>query len=181
MSKGFKNVFKAFFDFFEITFVLATVAILVYLFVGQLLEVSGDSMEPAFKDKEQLIAEKISINYKNIQRGEIIIFQHPQESGRLLIKRVVGLPGEIIMILNGQVFINNNPLEETYLPQDTFTKEGVLIKEGVEYQIEQNSYLLFGDNREKSTDSRSWGAVPKELLIGRGVIVYYPFSSIRII
>lgn len=152
----------------------------MYFFVGQLLEVTGDSMYPTFYDKEQIIAEKLSIKVKDLKRGEILIFEHPFEKGRLLIKRLTGLPGETIRIRGGKVFINNVALEEPYL--DNITTEGQsFLKEGLEYKIPENAYVMMGDNRIKSTDSREWGFVKKDLIVGRGVLVYYPLNRIRLV
>lgn len=152
----------------------------MYFFVGQLLEVTGDSMYPTFHDKEQIIAEKVSIKVKELERGEILIFEHPNEKGRLLIKRLIGLPGETIKIKNGKVYINGKELNEPYL-SDTTTEGQSFIKDGLEYKIRENTYVMMGDNRLKSTDSREWGFVDKELIVGRGVVVYYPFNRIRLI
>ena len=138
-------------------------------------------MFPTFKDKEQIIAEKASLEFKPIERGEIIIFKSPREPSRLLIKRVVGLPGENIMIKDGKVLINGEILSEDYLINAVKTEDGNSLREGVEYKIVDDSYVLLGDNRAKSNDSRDYGAVKRELLVGRGLFVYYPLSSMRLI
>ena len=107
-------------DFIELLFISAIVFIVVYFFVGQLLEVSGDSMKPTLIDKERIIAEKLSLKYKDLQRGEIVIFvnpQYPEQDQKLIIKRVIGLPGEIITISDSKVYINDEPIDEPYLAQ----------------------------------------------------------------
>ena len=179
--KLIKPAFRILLDFFEITFICTGVFLLIYFFVGQLLEVTGDSMYPNFHDKEQIVAEKLSIKFKELKRGEIVIFEHPMEKDRLLIKRVIGLPGETIKIENGYVFINNKQLEEKYLPEGTTTEGQNFLKEDIEHQIPNNSYVMMGDNRIKSTDSREWGYVSKDLVVGRGIFVYYPLNRIRLI
>ena len=168
-------------DFFEIVFIVVTVFIVVYVFVGQLLEVTGESMLPNFEDKEQIIAEKVSIKFKDLERGEVVIFRHPEQRDKLLIKRVVGLPGESFQINDGYVYINEEKLSESYVKEKGDTSGGKVIQEKVVYEIEADSYLFLGDNREKSTDSRDWGAVSKDLIVGRGVLVYYPIEKIRFI
>jgi signal peptidase I len=179
--KLIKPAFKIFLDFFEITIICTLVFIIMYFFVGQLLEVTGDSMYPTFHDKEQIIAEKISVKVKDLKRGEILIFEHPQEKGRLLIKRLIGLPGETIKIKNGKVYINGSELSESYLASNVTTEGQNYLKEGLDYTVPDDSYVMMGDNRLKSTDSREWGFVSKELIVGRGVIVYYPFNRIRLV
>jgi signal peptidase I len=168
-------------DFFEILIIAVFVFVLVYLFIGQLLEVSGDSMIPNFHDKEQIIAEKLSIKFKPLQRGEIVIFRHPDEPDHLLIKRLVGLPNETIKLEDGFVYINGERLSEPYVLNGGPTPGGNKIEEGMEYKIAYDTYVFLGDNREESTDSRAWGAVPTELIVGRGLLVYYPLDSFRAI
>lgn len=181
MRKLAKKFFTYLLDFAEIVLIAVTLFIIVYLFVAQLLEVTGNSMYPTFKDKEQIIAEKVSVKLKELERGEIIIVKSPKDTSRLLIKRVIGLPGERIMVKGGKVFINGGELYEPYLPESTKTYEGSLVKEGLEYQIANESYFVLGDNREQSSDSREYGTFPNELVVGRGVIVYYPLKSLRFI
>ena len=168
-------------DFFEILFIVVAVFVVVYVFVGQLLEVTGESMLPNFEDKEQIIAEKISVKFRDLERGEIVIFRHPEQRDKLLIKRVVGLSGESFKLDEGYVYINGEKLGEDYIKEKAVTGSGSVIKENVEYKIASDSYIFLGDNREKSTDSRDWGAVSKDLIIGRGVLVYYPVEKIRLI
>lgn len=169
------------FDFLEIAIISATIFLLVYLFVGQLLEVTGDSMHPTLLDKEQVIAEKLSIKFNPVERGDIVIFKHPEQNDKLLIKRVIGLPFDNIKIVDGNVFINSKQLNEFYLEPSVVTQPNKFITEGLEYTIPEYSYILLGDNREKSSDSRVFGPVREELIVGKAAAVYYPFSNIRII
>ncbi len=168
-------------DLIEITVIGTTIFILIYLFVGQLLEVTGDSMLPNLYDSEQIIAEKISVKFKPLQRGEIVIFRHPDENDRLLIKRLIGRPGEIIKVENGLVYIDGEVIEEPYLlkPGVTFGNKNII--EGVEYAIPSNSYIFMGDNRKESSDSRSFGTVREELVVGRALLVYFPLKNARLI
>lgn len=178
------NIFDALLDFTEILILATTVFAVVYVFIGQLLEVYGGSMIPNFIDGERLIAEKVSIKYKPLTRGEVVVFQDPNSTiRRLLIKRVVGLPGEAIKLSNGLVYINGEKLDEPYLDSNVPTnvlKNG-LIKENEEYPIAQNTYILLGDNREQSTDSRYFGSVKKDSIIGRVFLIYYPINKIRLV
>ena len=168
-------------DFFEIVFTGTAIFLVVYFFVGQLLEVTGESMYPTFHDKEQILAEKVSVKFKKLERGEIVIFKQPEKTERLLIKRVIGLPGEKIKVEDGNVYVNGQMLSEPYLPSGTYTNVDKTIQEGIEYQIPYNAYIFMGDNREKSTDSRNWGAVDQNLVLGRGILVYYPLNRSRFI
>lgn len=168
-------------DIFEILFIGTGIFLIVSVFAGQLLKVTGDSMLPTFKNGEQLIAEKISINMRDLERGEVVIFMHPEEKDKLLIKRVVGLPGESIKIQANEIYINNQKLNEGYLKEDAKVTTRTFLKEGVEYTIPENSYILLGDNRENSADSREWGPIKKEKIVGRAFLVYYPIKNARIV
>ena len=176
-----KNVKKVIVEYFQIIFIFLIVFAIIYFFVGQLFEVVGDSMIPNFRDKEQLIAEKISININNTERGDVIIFKNINENNRLLIKRIIGLPGENIKIQDGKVYINGDELSETYLEDGTVTEGKRILGEGPEYKIPKDSYVVMGDNREESNDSREWGYVKKENIVGRVVLVYYPLQNFRFV
>jgi len=161
--------------------IFSSVFLIIYFFVGQLFEVTGESMTPSFQDGEQLLAEKISVNFSNLKRGDVVVFKNPFENNRLLIKRIIGLPKEKFQITDGAVYINENKLQEDYLSERMYTKGGRILEENFEYTIPENSFVVLGDNREKSTDSRNWGYVKKDMIIGRAVFVYYPIKNMRIV
>src|SRR4030066_2024699 len=154
-----KNLTKTIIDLIELTLIGVLVFVLIYLFTGQLLEITGDSMEPNYHNKEQILAEKVSTKLQPPRRGEVIVFISPQDSNKLLIKRVIGLPGEKVKISNGNVYINGKKLNETYLASEAKTAGGKAIIEDTEYAIEPNSYVVMGDNRGFSNDSRNWGSL----------------------
>lgn len=181
MKIGSKEITKVLIDFFEIVFIASGVFIFVYFFVAQLLKITGDSMLPTFKDGEQIIAEKVSIKFSPLKRGDIVIFKHPQNENRLLIKRVVGLPGELIRISQGNLYINSEKLEESYIQPNNKTTEEKDIKENTDYKIPDGSYIVLGDNREFSSDSREFGPIKEGLIVGRAFAVYYPLSNFRLI
>lgn len=137
-------------------------------------------MYPNFHDGEQLIAEKLSTKLGSLGRGDIVIFKSPVED-RLLIKRVIGLPDEEFLIQNGSVYINNELLDEKYLSDGVLT-EGLKAGESKsEYNISPDSYFVMGDNREKSTDSRDWGPIKRESIVGKAILIYYPLGNMRLI
>ena len=175
------SIKQQFIDFIEAAVISSLVILLVYAFAGQPLRVQGSSMVPNFTDGEQLIAEKITIKTEELKRGDIVIVKHPARLDRLVIKRVVGLPNEVFLIKEGLVYINGASLNENYLPTDVKTLGGEAIKESVEYQIPKGDYILMGDNRENSTDSRNWGALKKDLIVGKAFVIYYPLSKARLI
>ncbi len=179
--KKHRPLLKAILESLQIIGIFSLVFLIIYLFVGQLLEVTGDSMYPNFHDKEQIIAEKMSVNVNSLKRGDIVIFKHPFEKDRLLIKRLIGLPEENLALKDGGIYINGEKLNEPYLSADVKTKGQRILEEGPEYKVPKNSYVVMGDNRTESTDSREWGYVKKELIVGKGILVYYPLNRIRFI
>ena len=133
---------------------------IIYLFLGQLCEVSGNSMLPNFNNKEQLISESLSVKLKDLKRGDVIVFESPLENNKLLIKRVIGLPEENFKIVDGKVYINGNLLnEESYLQSNEYTFVEKYFENNIEYQIPNDSYVVLGDNRDESTDSRVGGTL----------------------
>jgi signal peptidase I len=180
--KKFKSrIVNSFFDVLELILVGCILFGIVNIFLGQLLSITGDSMLPTFANGEQIIAEKASLKFTKLQRGEIVIFKHPHVPDRLVIKRVIGLPEEILKISRNQIYTDNTLLKENYLYKQNSTKGQDVIKEGVPFKIPKNSYVLMGDNRDKSADSREWGVIKEEDIIGRTLLVYYPFKNIRIV
>ena len=181
MKRSLKSISIILLDFFEFSLIGAVVFMIVYVLVGQLMEVSGDSMLPNFHNKEQVIAETVSTKMGKIQRGEVVIFKHPSEPGKLLIKRVIGLPNETIKISSGSIYINNSQLSEKYLSNGIKTKGKASIQNDMEYKIASNAFIVLGDNRPNSSDSRDFGAVPAENVMGRPLLVWYPLKDIKLI
>jgi signal peptidase I len=173
------KILNALTDLFEFIIIGIIVTTLVFLFLGQPVKVTGDSMLPNFADGEHIIAEKISIKYARIERGEVVILKHPQHNF-LLIKRIIGLPGEKFKISQGNIYINGKMLEEDYIENGKTPAYGQL-KENVEVTIPQNYYIALGDNRKNSSDSREWGAINESHIVGKSFLVYFPFTNIRLI
>ncbi len=139
-------------------------------------------MLPNFNDREQLIAESLSVKLKNLKRGDVVVFESPLENDKLLIKRVIGLPDETFKIIDGKVYINGNLLnEESYLQSNEYTSIEKYFENNVEYHIPNDSYIVLGDNRDESTDSREWGYVDINSIIGKVIVKIYPIKSVGII
>ncbi len=175
MLSSASNISKFILDVVEITFVGVAVFILTYLFIGQPLQISGDSMHPTLVDGEQIVAEKIS---GKIKRGDIVVFAHPENPQTLIIKRVIGLPGEGFKISANKVYIDNMQLDESY--SSNLTQGKGYLQENVEYTVPHNAYVVLGDNRENSIDSRDWGYLEKSKIVGKSFVVYYPLTKVRI-
>jgi signal peptidase I len=139
-------------------------------------------MLPNFENKEQLIAESLSVKLKDLRRGDVVVFESPLENDKLLIKRVIGLPGENFKIVDGKVYINSNLLnEDSYLQSNEYTFVEKYFENNFEYHIPNDSYVVLGDNRDESTDSREWGYVDINSIIGKVIVKIYPIKSIGIV
>ena len=160
-----------------VKFVLITAAIVLPIryFIAQPFLVSGPSMDPTFHDKDYLIVDEISYRFEAPKRGEVIVFKRPGES-KYLIKRIVGLPKETIELLGETVTIKNTEYPEGFALDQSFvvnkkseSKTTTILDDG--------EYFVMGDNRPVSYDSRYWGGLPAENIVGRPLVRLYPFNK----
>jgi signal peptidase I len=148
------------------------VALLINLFLAQATWVYGQSMEPTLHTYQRLVIEKISYRLHPPRRGDVVVLKLPEPTTRdMLIKRVVGLPGETIEIRDGQVWINRQPLTEPYLARDTNGSMAPRI-------VPEGSVFVLGDNRGASNDSRYFGPVSLDQIVGHAVFSYWPPGAI---
>ncbi len=163
-------------DVFETTVLALVIFLLIYLFLWQPHRIKGHSMEPNFHDGELILTNKISYQLHNPQRGDVIVFRAPMEEDKDYIKRIIGLPGERVMVKDGKVYINGHRLEEPYLSSSVVTQGSYYLPEGQEKIVPPKSYVVMGDNRPFSSDSREWGPVPYKNIIGKTWFRYWPLS-----
>lgn len=155
----------AIFEIFKIFLIVAVIVIPIRYFLFQPFFVSGASMEPNFSPQEYLLIDEITYRFREPRRGEVVVFRAPQSPSYYFIKRIIGLPGETIEIKDGSVIIYNldwphgKMLEEPYIQIST---PGLL-----KIDLKKNEYFVLGDNRNHSSDSRAWGGVPRENIIGK--------------
>ncbi len=157
-------------------------AALVVVFVVQPVKVEGTSMLPRLHDGERIFVNKL-IYYDEyrwapkIERGDIVVFWFPEDPSKSYIKRVIGLPGETVEVREGTVLINGAPLIESYLDP----KSNLATKSQAPAIVKLNYYFVMGDNRDNSSDSRSWGLVPKKYIYGKALFRYWPPSAASVI
>lgn len=161
----------------------ALIAILIVLpirfFIAQPFIVSGASMENTFHTNEYLIVDRVSYHFHEPERGDVVVFRYPRNPSQYFIKRIIGLPGDTVTIDGNTVTISNKD-----------NKEGVILDEPYVKSMEKSTYLsetlgdreyfVMGDNRDESSDSRVWGVLQKERIIGRALIRLYPFDGINL-
>ncbi|MFQ5813389.1 MAG: signal peptidase I [Anaerolineae bacterium] len=154
------------------TFVPAVlIAVLINLFLAQATRVYGQSMEPSLHTDQRLVVEKLSYNFHEPRRGDIVILQVSQAGSGLLIKRAIGLAGEKVEIKGGKVYINEQPLEEPYLSNQSQRDMRAIV-------VPPEHVFVLGDNRNFSNDSRSFGPVPMDNIVGRAWFSYWPLDEV---
>ncbi|MCX6704275.1 MAG: signal peptidase I, partial [Candidatus Woesebacteria bacterium] len=110
-------------------------------------------------------------------RGDVVVFMPPVSNTDEFIKRVIGLPGEKVMVRDGRVYINDRMLPESYIKDGVVTSGGPFLADGTEFTVPPNQYFVMGDNRPNSSDSRYWGPITKKVMTGRAWISYWPINT----
>jgi signal peptidase I len=151
------------------TLVLAVILFLVINAVSARVRVDGVSMIPGVENGEFILVNRLAYRFAEPKRGEIIVFRSPVVPDEDLIKRVIGLPGDEIEIHDGQVIVNGTVLDEPYIAASP-------IYSG-QWQVVDGYLFVLGDNRSDSSDSHSWGLVPMQNVVGRSILIYWPFDQ----
>ena len=152
------------------TLVLALTIFLVVHFTLESRQVDGDCMIPNLETGQRVLVCKGAYWFGDPHRGDVIVFRKPGEPERVLIKRIIGMPGDRLEIKGGQVYIGDELLEEPYVIEPTSSDYSSI-------EIPTGHYFVMGDNRDYSSDSRSWGTMPRENIIGKAWLCYWPLSA----
>jgi len=172
-----RNFFVFIWEIVKIVIIALIIVVPIRYFIFQPFFVRGQSMEPNFADGDYLIVDEISYRFGSPQRGEVVVFKYPGNPSQRYIKRIIGLPGEMVEIEDSKVIIFNENgtqiLNETkYLPSFTPTPGDIRVT------LTEDNYFVLGDNRVSSSDSRSWGPLPREDIIGRVIFRAWPFGAL---
>jgi signal peptidase I len=174
-SKIKEQALKAW-DLVKFAIIALAIVIPIRLYIAQPFVVSGDSMFPTFHDGQYLVVDEISYILKGPSRGDVVVFRYPLQPSRFFIKRIIGMPNETISIKSGVVTIINkeNPkgftLNEPYIDEKFDTTES--------YTTGDGEYFVLGDNRNRSSDSRIWGILPRKFMVGRAYLRLLPFNDV---
>ena len=152
------------------TLALTLVIFVVIHFTVQNYMVDGTSMQPSLINNQYVLVNKLAYLFHAPERGDVIVFHWPVDTNKDLIKRVIGVPGDVIVIDNKTVRVNGVLLNEPYISAPANPA-------GNTWVVPPNDYFVMGDNRQVSDDSRDWGFVPKSYIIGKAVFVYWPLNS----
>ncbi len=155
------------------------VAFVIKTFLFQAFYIPSVSMEPTLEVKDRVIVNKLSYDFHDVHRGDIVVFKSPpgEDTGTVkdLIKRVIGLPGETVEARDGQILINGQPLTEPYL------KDGVTTGHVEPHKVPPGHVWVMGDNRPNSKDSRFFGAIDEELIVGRAFVRVWPIPKLSLL
>jgi signal peptidase I len=162
-------------DLLETVLPALLIALLINVFVGQATRVEGQSMEPNLHTNQRLVVEKVSYRFHGPDRYDVVVLRLPTQGEELLIKRVIGLPGETVEIRGGRVYVDGERLDESFVQGQT--RPG---REGTVTVPPLHVYVL-GDNRNHSNDSRSFGPVPIDNLVGRAWLSYWPPEDVGLV
>lgn len=150
------------------------IAVILIVFIYQPVKVEGTSMMPALTDQERIFINKFTYHFGlgSIERGDMVVFWYPQDPAKSYIKRVIGVPGDLVEIDAGQVMVNGRLLVEDYVPEEYRDRVS-----WEPHRVPRDSYFVLGDHRSSSSDSRTWGFVKRKDIYGKAVFVYWPLDK----
>jgi signal peptidase I len=175
-----------FLDIIETVVIALSIFLVIYLFIVSPHQVNGQSMVPNFQSGEYVLSDKVSYRLGNPKRGDVVVFHAPEAAncpkgtGCDFIKRVLGLPGETIAVHDNHIYVNNQPVDEPYLPQEVQILPGPATRDKT-ITLGPEEYFVCGDNRPYSSDSRSWGPIQKSDIVGRAFLRYWPTNVMGMI
>jgi signal peptidase I len=148
----------------------------IIVFLYQPVRVEGTSMLPMLEDQDRLFINKMAYRVGDIHQGDVVVFQYPRDHTKSYIKRVIALPGDVLRIDHGRVYVNGKRLPEPYVPE-RYTDD----RSEPEMVLPQHRYFLMGDHRSISSDSRDFGPVDRDLIYGKAAFVYWPFEQVGVV
>jgi signal peptidase I len=190
MSLKKKSVIRDWVESIIIAFLLAMV---IRAFLVQAFKIPTGSMRMTLIEGDLILVNKFiygaKVPFSNLRlpalkepkRGDVIVFIYPEDKKKDFIKRLVGLPGDVVEIKGGSIYINDQPAQEAIFKQIYYWNRGQLGSAGEKMVVPADSYLVLGDNSATSKDSRYWGYVPKNNLLGQAMVIYWPPQRIRLI
>lgn len=171
-----KRISSFILDVLQTVIMAIAIFMVVYLFLMRPHQVSGKSMVPNFEDGEYLLTEKVTYRFNEPQRGDVIVFSAPPTRRQEYIKRIIAIPGDKIELRDDKIYLNDSILNEEYIPFDFKTLAGEFLKNNNSYIVPSNEYIVLGDNRENSKDSREFGPIKKSDIVGKAWVKYWPIE-----
>ncbi|MDO8511971.1 MAG: signal peptidase I [bacterium] len=179
-ESALRNLFSSIWGLAKVFIISALIILPIRTYIAQPFFVRGESMVPNFHDGEYLVIDELSYNLgiRSPKRGDVVVFRYPKDPSQFYIKRIIGLPGERVTISEDKIVVINNEYpkglqlnEGQYLPTTDITVGNI------DSMLGKDEYFVLGDNREHSSDSRFWGAVPRNLIVGRAWLRLFPINE----
>ncbi len=162
-------------EIFESIIIAVLLAAIIRIFVLAPFYIPSGSMVPTLLEGDRIIVSKIAYRFWEPKRGDIVVFKYPRDPSRDYVKRLVGLGGETVALKNSRLYINGQEVPEKYLPP------GLRFGDYGPIRVPEGHYLMLGDNRNVSEDSRYWGPLPEKNIIGKALMIYWPLHRIRLL
>jgi len=163
-------------SWFRDILVAVGISIFIIVFVVQPVKVEGTSMQPVLVDQERIFVNRFIYQFKEISRGDVVVFRYPRDVNKSFIKRILAVPGDEIEIRAGKVYLNGSRFDEPYVPlefSDRRSYPRTIVPPG--------KYFVLGDHRNSSNDSRNWGFVEKRLIYGKAFFGYWPIEHFGLV
>lgn len=174
-----KTTWQFFGELVRFAIIALVIVIPIRVLVVEPFVVSGSSMFPTFENRDYLIIDKISYKLGNPKRDDVVIFRYPNDQTKFFIKRIIGLPNETVDIQGSLVTITNGEKKESFKLDEPYVKN--ISKNSMYLELKADEYFVMGDNRSASSDSRYWGAVKRNLLVGKAWLRLLPINHINIL
>lgn len=166
---------SAFYEIMESIIVAVLLAVVIRLFIIQPFYIPSGSMQPTLQVGDRIIVSKFTYRFWPPQRGDVVVFKYPLDPSRDFVKRLIAFGGETVALKDSKLYINNQQVLENYLPA------GLYFNDFGPVRVPPGHYLALGDNRNNSDDSRVWGPLPKEYMIGKAILIYWPPQRIGLL
>jgi len=158
---------------------IVLVFLIIRPFIVQAFYIPSGSMHPTLLEEDHILVNKFIYRFRDPRHGEVIVFKAPPQASpdgteKDFIKRVIGLPGDVIMVKDGKTYVNNKPLDEPYI------QEPPLYEYGPE-RVPEGKLFVMGDNRNDSNDSHQWGTLDRSRVLGKAMLIFWPLTRIRLI
>lgn len=175
-----KNFWQNLREWVQVIVIALVIALPVRFFIAEPFIVQGASMDPTFSTGQFLIVDRVSYRFEKPNRGDVIVFEYPNNPSVYYIKRIIGLPGETVDIKHGKVSIINAAHPEGFELTEPYVNAAHLSAETLHETLAAEHYFVMGDNRAESSDSRIWGPLSKDFIIGRPIVRLVPLNTIGV-
>lgn len=173
----YRNQIDYIFELVKIVAISLAIILPIRYYLVQPFYVRGASMEPTFHSNEYLIVNEIGYRFELPKRGDVVVFKNPNNKKQYFIKRIIGLPGERVVIKDNKVIVYNNDNKDGFELNERYLSTGEVTDRGIDVILGDDKFFVLGDNRDNSMDSRMFGSVDRDLIIGRAWFRGFPFNK----